>query len=203
MRSLQLKNKITDTSLFAELVKHRHKHESEIKSLETLLEKKTETITEPAVIDQVDSKAEVKEHHSPMAMDIDDIPIPSDNKIEENQVKLNEISLPNNVPPPEQTNSISLPASLPQQNAVDTKNSLVNSVVDATVKQNMEKMKSKSITKLPMPPGINQTDLEEIESPPSRSPSPQPPVAVKPKTPPRKGIMNLPMPPGKCVLFVD
>lgn len=55
-------------------------------------------------------------------------------------------------------------------------------------------VKHKSVTKLPMPPGIKQTDLEVIESPPSRTPTPP----SKAKTPPRKsGIMNLPMPPGK------
>lgn len=101
MRSIQLKNKISDTSLFAELVKHRHKHESEIKTLETLLEKKNdtkpiETITIPDStptnnIDQVDSKAEKKDTTSPVAMDIDDIPIPE----ERTEVKLNEIALPN------------------------------------------------------------------------------------------------------------
>lgn len=59
-------------------------------------------------------------------------------------------------------------------------------------------LKHKMLTKLPMPPGIKQADLEAIESPPSRTPSPVPPV--KPKTPPRKsGIMNLPMPPGKLI----
>ncbi|XP_044731728.1 cyclin-dependent kinase 12 isoform X3 [Chrysoperla carnea] len=54
--------------------------------------------------------------------------------------------------------------------------------------------KPKSLTKLPLPPGIKPTDLEIIESPPSRTPSPP-----KPKTPPpppkKSGIMNLPMPP--------
>ncbi|XP_030764075.1 cyclin-dependent kinase 12-like, partial [Sitophilus oryzae] len=46
-----------------------------------------------------------------------------------------------------------------------------------------------------MPPGMDQTELEAIESPPSRSPTPPPP---KPKTPPlntRKSIKDLPMPP--------
>ncbi|KAK0179197.1 hypothetical protein PV327_008011 [Microctonus hyperodae] len=34
------------------------------------------------------------------------------------------------------------------------------------------KFKTKSLSKLPLPPGINQNDLESIDSPPSRSPSP-------------------------------
>ncbi|PNF31464.1 hypothetical protein B7P43_G03409 [Cryptotermes secundus] len=55
-------------------------------------------------------------------------------------------------------------------------------------------LKPKSLTKLPMPPGIRQSDFESIDSPPSRSPSPEP-VINKHKTPPRKGIRDLPMPP--------
>lgn len=56
--------------------------------------------------------------------------------------------------------------------------------------------KPKSVTNLPMPPGIDQEQLlEAIESPPSRSPSPLP--VTKPKTPPRKSIKDLPMPPGR------
>jgi cyclin-dependent kinase 12/13 len=58
-------------------------------------------------------------------------------------------------------------------------------------------LKPKSLTNLPMPPGIRQSDFESIDSPPSRSPSPEP-VLNKRKTPPRKGIRDLPMPPGKC-----
>jgi hypothetical protein len=58
-------------------------------------------------------------------------------------------------------------------------------------------LKPKSLTKLPMPPGIRQSDFESIDSPPSHSPSPEP-VVNKHKTPPRKGIRDLPMPPGKC-----
>ncbi|KAG8235119.1 hypothetical protein J437_LFUL014382, partial [Ladona fulva] len=52
--------------------------------------------------------------------------------------------------------------------------------------------KPKSLTKLPMPPGINQSDFESIDSPPSLSASPEPEVI---KTPPKKGIRDLPMPP--------
>ncbi|GLH03551.1 Cyclin-dependent kinase 1 [Gryllus bimaculatus] len=50
--------------------------------------------------------------------------------------------------------------------------------------------KPKDLTKLPMPPGIQQSDFESIDSPPSRSPTPEP---VKTKQP---GIKDLPMPPG-------
>ncbi|XP_046390009.1 uncharacterized protein LOC124158759 isoform X2 [Ischnura elegans] len=52
--------------------------------------------------------------------------------------------------------------------------------------------KPKSLTKLPMPPGINQSDFESIDSPPSLSASPEPELI---RTPPRRGIRDLPMPP--------
>lgn len=60
---------------------------------------------------------------------------------------------------------------------------------------------TKSLKRLPLPPGINQNDLESIDSPPSRSPSPPnktqlkfPASAGKPLQ--KKGIKDLPMPPG-------
>ncbi|XP_039297011.1 cyclin-dependent kinase 12 isoform X1 [Nilaparvata lugens] len=62
--------------------------------------------------------------------------------------------------------------------------------------------KPKSLVKLPMPPGINQNDLESIDSPPSRSPSPNVRRRKAPVTPPlpqppavKKGIKDLPLPP--------
>lgn len=65
--------------------------------------------------------------------------------------------------------------------------------------------KTKSLSRLPLPPGINQNDLESIDSPPSRSPSPlakgtvvKEPVAgtSSGKQPLKKSIKDLPMPPG-------
>lgn len=46
-----------------------------------------------------------------------------------------------------------------------------------------------------MPPGINQSDLESIDSPPSGVDTPEP---EKPRTPPRRSLKDLPMPPGIC-----
>ncbi|KAL1137625.1 hypothetical protein AAG570_009321 [Ranatra chinensis] len=51
--------------------------------------------------------------------------------------------------------------------------------------------KHKILAKLPLPPGINQNDLESIDSPPSRSPSP-----IMERKPQKKGIRDLPLPPG-------
>ncbi|EGI60357.1 Cell division cycle 2-like protein kinase [Acromyrmex echinatior] len=58
---------------------------------------------------------------------------------------------------------------------------------------------TKSLKRLPLPPGINQNDLESIDSPPSRSPSPpskaQLKFSVSTKPMQKKGIKDLPMPP--------
>lgn len=51
------------------------------------------------------------------------------------------------------------------------------------------------LSKLPLPPGINQNDLESIDSPPSRSPSPAKPVTPMPAA--KKSIKDLPLPPGE------
>ncbi|KAK5644352.1 hypothetical protein RI129_005652 [Pyrocoelia pectoralis] len=207
IKSSQLKNKITDTSLFAELVKDKQKREMELKKLENLLEQKNDETATIIVDDTVDSRDVNSE---PVTIAIDDIPIPSDNNlIETTPVKLDEIVLPNSTTPvsadkkPLTQNSSNEPP-LPTLPTVESPNSqpthyLLNSVdkkvtaAKRSLHVEVNKIvKSKSITKLPMPPGINQGDLEVIESPPSRSPSP---VSVKAKTPPRKSIVNLPLPP--------
>ncbi|XP_023288505.1 cyclin-dependent kinase 12 isoform X3 [Orussus abietinus] len=60
--------------------------------------------------------------------------------------------------------------------------------------------KSKVLSRLPLPPGINQNDLESIDSPPSGSPSPPSKAQIKfpgsgQKSTLKKGIKDLPMPP--------
>jgi cyclin-dependent kinase 12/13 len=211
IKSSQLKNKITDTSLFAELVKDRHKRELELKKLENFLEHKNDkaeaeneakkaaemTMTASSTAtDQVDSNADKNNSNVPVPMDIDDIPIPSD----QNQIMLNDIALPDAAPlpndKPERPPTPPLPNSLPPKaNAIDHKAVPPPPPAAPPKKNSNEAVKKQKITKLPMPPGINQSELEMIESPPSRSPTPPPPPIAKPKTPPKKGIMNLPMPP--------
>lgn len=63
-------------------------------------------------------------------------------------------------------------------------------------KENVKSKHGSLINKMPLPPGMKSTDLESIDSPPSRSPSPLPPMEKKkPKT--VKSIKDLPLPPGK------
>lgn len=218
--SSKLKNKITDTSLFAELVKDKHKRALELKKLEQKLESKpdeannvsvnqnanstgtpgnsstsasapvTTNTTPVEILDDVVDSSKV-DNVETVPMDIDNIPIPADESgfIEVMPPhKVNDISLPNNnngTPAGNGFEAPPLPPSAPPQP--------FRMVIHTKELSELGKApkKTKSITKMPLPPGMKHQDLEVIESPPSRTPSPP----VKQKTPPKKGIMNLPMPP--------
>lgn len=235
IRSSQLKNKITDTSLFAELVKDRHKRELELKKLVKQMEQNSTSTDNGIPTDQVDNKAnENKENISTIIpMDIDDIPIP-----ETDPGKLNDIVMPDSedaiiIDEPKNGDIVNqgdmkksedkkedvieepkTPTTPPLPNHISSRppsvlvsvvpKPIVNSVLPESVKTEKKpvepnRTKPKNVTNLPMPPGIDQEELEAIESPPSRSPSPLP--VIKPKTPPRKSIKDLPMPPGKFIFF--
>ncbi|XP_045474588.1 cyclin-dependent kinase 12 isoform X2 [Harmonia axyridis] len=197
IKSSKLKNKITDASLFAEMVKDRHKRELELKKLEKELESKSEKKQEPetdTITNNDASYALNNNGNTVIPMDIDDIPIPSE--------AVGDISLPmelEEIPPVPVADK---PVSVTPPNNISNPIEDSNSVADVSVNN-----KPKNVTNLPLPPGIDQTELETIESPPSRSPSPVkvsiPPPPSKPRTPPRKSIMNLPMPPGSEDLSGD
>lgn len=235
VKSSQLKNKLNDTSFFAELIKDRQKREQELKKLETMwMEKRDETQEKPPTMPSTTSttttvtttnstpKNDEKNDKTwtPVSVDVVDIPIPSESTADtppkENCVPVNNIPTPNIPVPPENsvatTRSLTPTASapiptIPLQPPVPTAplpapipsvSQAVNVANKKSVPEPPKPAKPK-VTKLPMPPGIKQADLEAIESPPSRTPSPAPVPITKPKTPPRKsGIMNLPMPPGNC-----
>lgn len=204
IKSSQLKNKITDTSLFAELVKDRQKRELELKKLEQKLSGEKMDVVEVSPNNIEMDNLEATANNTSLPISINDIPIPIENNT---PIKLDEIIMPNssnfatNASPPLPPLPNSLPSDdvpdhaplppLPEQ--IELKiGAFSMSTSKKTLGSELSKInKIKNVTKLPLPPGIDQTDLEAIESPPSRSPSPPP----KSKTPPRKSIMNLPMPP--------
>lgn len=109
--------------------------------------------------------------------------------------------LPNlSVPPPP------IPIPVPAPNTAMSKFNPPNNLVPLKSvdppKPPIVAFKTKSLSRLPLPPGINQNDLESIDSPPSRSPSPPSKAQMKfpastPKPPQKKSIKDLPMPPGK------
>lgn len=107
--------------------------------------------------------------------------------------------LPNlSVPPPP------LPIPVPAPNSAiakfNTPNNLVQIKSNDPPKPPIVAFKTKSLSRLPLPPGINQNDLESIDSPPSRSPTPPPKIKLSHtpsgKSTTRKSIKDLPMPPG-------
>lgn len=110
-----------------------------------------------------------------------------------------QVMLPNlSVPPP----PIPLPSGNTAISKFNTPNNLVPLKSIDPPKPPIVAFKTKSLSKLPLPPGINQNDLESIDSPPSRSPSPPTKGQAKllpttPKPPLKKSIKDLPMPPGK------
>ncbi|XP_066253229.1 cyclin-dependent kinase 12 isoform X1 [Euwallacea similis] len=181
VRASQLSNKITDTSLFAELVKDKHKREQELKKLEQNLKSEvpresSETIT---IDDEVDSGLLEVNTSSVIPMDIDNIPIPEASpRIRDDSIVASNNGDPIKKLPP-------LPV-LPR-----------TELRPETTQNNSTKSKPKNVTKLPMPPGMDDAELEAIESPPSSVSSPVP-SPKKEKTPPlntRKSIKDLPMPP--------
>ncbi|KAJ8680042.1 hypothetical protein QAD02_015829 [Eretmocerus hayati] len=132
------------------------------------------------------------------------------------------LGLPNlSVPPPSVPSSSSIGAAFPVSPAIamfaPSSNLVTVPIKSNEPPQPIIAFKTASLKKLPLPPGINQNDLESIDSPPSRSPSPPPPP-ITPKPPPkalpipsslastsapstpkpmatRKSIKDLPMPP--------
>nr|XP_050848026.1 cyclin-dependent kinase 12 isoform X4 [Vespula vulgaris] len=102
------------------------------------------------------------------------------------------------VPPPP------IPIPVPAPNTVMSKFNSPNNLVPLKSvdppKPPIVAFKTKSLSRLPLPPGINQNDLENIDSPPSHSPSPPSKAQMKfpsstPKPPQKKSIKDLPMPP--------
>lgn len=92
-----------------------------------------------------------------------------------------------------------LPLPLPPPPSNDLNNLLKNNKTTTTTTNN----KPKSLTKLPMPPGVNVNDLEDVQSPsPPQNNSPVPkklllknlPQQIS-APPTKKGLLNLPMPP--------
>lgn len=232
--------KMSETSLFAELVKDRNMRELAMKRLAAL----TDRGEEPVVL--VEENSQENNHPSsqeettrtpPPPVNVDDIPVP---KMEsppppppsiEHQTAyplamdptsfLPQDMVPNKLVSPAQVNSktdsfmlsglntlcepsVSTKKPLENVNSVNRTSEPVKSEPVMAVKSEPDPVKKtvlvskpKCLTKLPMPPGIDQNDLESIDSPPSKSPSP---IREK-KTPPKKGIKDLPLPPGKLCHF--
>ncbi|XP_049873608.1 cyclin-dependent kinase 12 isoform X2 [Pectinophora gossypiella] len=201
-RKIDFKEKISDTSLFAELVKDKHKR---AKKLQEILNQKEEESQ-----GAVSTTASDKQDNDDLSnATVDNASQPSKENGEntrESQSDVVDIPMPGAVPGP-------APAPTPAANgeANGSDGDMVGpvtpaplpplpkvsgSVVEGVYNQNTQPPppKPKSLTKLPMPPNTQVDDLKSLanESPLS-TPSPSP--VKKPDKPKKTGIMNLPMPP--------
>ncbi|KAG8284182.1 Cyclin-dependent kinase 12 [Homalodisca vitripennis] len=236
VREISAKAKMSETSLFAELVKDRHMRELAIKRLAALTDRDEDgvVLVEDNSQENNPSSQEETTRTPPQAVNVDDIPVPKMesppppppamstqnayplamdptaslppdmiSKMSVSPVTVNAKSDPGTtVTPPFKANTIETIAlarkPVEDVNSVNRTSELVKTEPIVAVKSEPDPVKKtvlvskpKSLTKLPMPPGIDQNDLESIDSPPSKSPSPIP----EKKTPPKKGIRDLPLPP--------
>lgn len=229
-RKIDFNNKISDTSLFAELVKDKHKRN---KVLKEIMDKKDENIpsgsenSNSAIGNDItnlnNAETSVKSSDSEtISSTIQSQPPPS---TQSNGIKdgcqVVDIPMPRNIgndvadgsqlPPqtlPPIQPIIADEAPMPQNSAPVITNSVIRTVnqvplIKATYTIPNPKAKSKSLTNLPMPPGVNVNELEDIVTPsPPNSISPVSknklaPAPLPPKEQPnaKKGLLNLPMPP--------
>lgn len=252
LRKIDYKEKISDTSLFAELVKDKHKRD---KALAEILVNKNEanelllnsagTVNDSggdnslsnenyiiSSIDVLDSTATppvsngVNNESTTNCMEIVDIPMPDafTTTIEPNLVEggissttattINSLGLEiistqiptigDEAPIPTVINSVtttelkkSVIPQPPQPPLPPPPSNDLNNL-----KNKFTNNKPKSLTKLPMPPGVNVNDLEDVQSPSPPQNSPVPKIlqqklikALPQILPTKKGLLNLPMPP--------
>lgn len=232
-RKVDFNNKISDTSLFAELVKDKHKRN---KVLQELMDKQDENVPSGSE----NSNCALPENISATR---DDTFVPIEQSTHSNGIKdgclLVDIPMPHNIdvidgngesmvsmttpllpppPPPShpdigeearyKTATLAAKPSTPV--IISTPLPPLAAVPQIPViKATYTITKSRNLTQLPMPPGVNMAELEDVSTPsPPRSMSPVPtrksPAAPKPQHPPhkdnttnssKKGLLNLPMPP--------
>lgn len=252
-RRIDLKEKISDTSLFAELVKDKHKREQALKEI---LDKKDEVdsaelaaaaaagglllsaTTETTTIISECSVANGINNNGSGKVEVNDIPIPQSASYFGDPVMMDAAAyhmhpdhfgtdlydvtgnsrrqLP---PPPPPSSSAGLTASekgqpIPTITNNNINNSKLSVMASAApppplpppppAQHQHSVLKSKSLTRLPMPPGINPADLEDIKSPtPPRQLSPVRVGSSKNKdgaasssfaSNKKKGLLDLPMP---------
>ncbi|KAL0882879.1 hypothetical protein ABMA27_016397 [Loxostege sticticalis] len=221
-RRIDFKEKISDTSLFAELVKDKHKR---AKKLQEILNQKEEesqsamsstSINNPEIltIDELsnataDSSTQASKENGESGkegsttkeqQDIVDIPMPVPAPDTESVPPL-PCPPPDppheaNGDPPPATNDTELQKAGSTPPPLPTVPKVGGSVVDTVYNQNSQPPppKPKSLTKLPMPPNTQVEDLKTLANDsPLSTPSPSP--VKKPDRPKKSNIMNLPMPP--------
>lgn len=230
-RKIDFNNKISDTSLFFELVKDKHKRN---KVLKEIMDKKDENIpsgsensnsaigndntstsnaeTIVKISDTETTSSTIQQSQPPTSTQsngikdgcqVVDIPMPRNAG---NDVADGSQAPPQTLPPIQPI--IADEAPTPQNSAPVITNSIIRTVnqvplIKATYTIPNPKTKPKSLTNLPMPPGVNVNELEDIVTPsPPNSISPvsknkvtSAPLPPKETPNAKKGLLNLPMPP--------
>ncbi|XP_026327198.1 cyclin-dependent kinase 12 isoform X2 [Hyposmocoma kahamanoa] len=220
-RKIDFKEKISDTSLFAELVKDKHKR---AKKLQEILSQKedesqgaasTTSANPEAPADDLSNSTldnsslpfkENGEVPKEIQPDITPLPVPLPGEESKPQLPM--------LPPPEFTAPLDANGDAPNNESERPSTpsrgtpcppvpaplpplpKVCGSVVEGVFHQNSQqpKPKPKSLTKLPMPPNTQVEDLKSLANDsPLSTPSPSP--VKKPDKPKKSGIMNLPMPP--------
>ncbi|XP_014254180.1 cyclin-dependent kinase 12 isoform X2 [Cimex lectularius] len=194
VREISAKVKMSETSLFAELVKDRNMRELAMKRLAELAEKKetveensnsVEAKEEPEVISQFDKCEDIQGEDEITVCEMMDS---NDATRDELNPLTSTVFIPPPIPPPD-----CLPPEIPPPPIPPLE--LMQPVDEAPPITSPQGRVPKNLhpPKLPMPPGINQNDLESIDSPPSGSPSP---FSDKPVPQGKKSIRDLPLPAG-------
>lgn len=258
LRKIDFKEKISDTSLFAELVKDKHKRD---KALAEILVNQNEAANE---LLQLNSGGPVQdsgenslsnENYQISSIDVIDStvtpPVSNGVKNESNCMEIVDIPMPdaftttieqqtNNLEGIQSTTAATVNSLEPEISSTQIPTigdeapipTVINSVTTMEMKtqpppppplqppptndlNNVKNKittnnKPKSLTKLPMPPGVNVNDLEDVQSPsPPQTNSPvtkilhqkyvktvaPPPPPAPQVVPTKKGLLNLPMPP--------
>lgn len=233
-RKVDFNNKISDTSLFAELVKDKHKRN---KVLQELMDKQDENVPSGSensncalpqnISASIDNALVVTEQltHSNGIKDgclLVDIPMPHNlDVIDGNGEAMVTMATPL-LPPPPPPRHPDINAEARQKTAIFAVNPSKPVIIKTAslpplaaapqipvIKATYTISKSRNLTQLPMPPGVNMAELEDVSTPsPPRSMSPVPtrksPAVLKPQHQPakdntsnssKKGLLNLPMPP--------
>ncbi|KAL0838565.1 hypothetical protein ABMA28_016667 [Loxostege sticticalis] len=190
-RRIDFKEKISDTSLFAELVKDKHKR---AKKLQEILNQKEEesqsamsstSINNPEIL-TIDELSNATADSSTQASKENGESGKEGSTTKEQQ---DIVDIPMPVPAPDTESVPPLPCPPP-----DPPHEANGDPPPATNDTEPPPPKPKSLTKLPMPPNTQVEDLKTLANDsPLSTPSPSP--VKKPDRPKKSNIMNLPMPP--------
>ncbi|XP_037933991.1 cyclin-dependent kinase 12 [Teleopsis dalmanni] len=188
LKRIEYSKKISETSLFAELVKDKHKRN---KAIQEIIERQEENSNSNGALLINDNSSSV-DVSTPTVVVTDQA-----NTVNTKPNGLSNVTVPK---PVLDINNIPIPK---KKNTKEGTDEIDNTVVPNNTVKNEMKSKPKSLTALPMPPGINAADLVNVPTPSPPEPYSSPPTTSRAaakklcssSSKSNKGILNLPMPP--------